>query len=127
MQIVAAPSGAMTETNRLNTSNLFLKLHVFEHEDSSVVIDSGDFALDRFTKSLVMLHQPLSDALHQLCMQYLQGVDSAQVTHLQYVFDQICASSLTASADAICDQYATRSMSTRHAHSTVIQKSWGGR
>ncbi|KAJ4365146.1 hypothetical protein N0V83_008764 [Neocucurbitaria cava] len=95
------------DPNILLNSHSYPKVNIFEQEDRTLVIDTGNYDLDQITKSALLLRDPLINSLSRMRTMAAIGINKPQLEHLLTIFDLLIASAHTASAEAIAKKHGS--------------------
>ncbi|KAF2874253.1 hypothetical protein BDV95DRAFT_604441 [Massariosphaeria phaeospora] len=89
-----------------SSSQGFPRLVVYEQADQTLVLDTGNYALNEITKPAILLQDSLIAALDTMHTAHISGISKTSIKKLEQLFDFVVASAHTASADIIARKYS---------------------
>lgn len=104
--LAITPEGVESEMPHYSsTGNSCPKINISERADRTLVLDTGNYALDEITKPAMLLRDRLVDSLDAKRTGANVAISEPQAGHLQMLIDFLVVSAHTASAEALMKRY----------------------
>ncbi|CAO2658641.1 Nn.00g063640.m01.CDS01 [Neocucurbitaria sp. VM-36] len=123
---VVRPNSVIFNDPRISSfSHAYPRVNIFEQEDQTLIVDTGNYGLHQITKSVLILRDSLIESLSTMRTKGATGISEPQIEQLQMLFDSLIASAHTASAEAIAKKYGSMSLVKLLDGNSTVSKSKG--